>query len=452
MYRHKWAKKLVVSQAKVTKVIIYWLVFAILSNSYLVAQQTKSTESSTLTISSKTTTLPKMPLNRLIEQTLEHNPEIKAMQRNYDMMRARIPQAQALPDPMLSYGYLGNINPLPPFDIQKGDPSSARIISFTQELPYPGKRALRGKMAAMNAAAEWVSYEQTRLNIVAEVKMAYFEWWYINKALNTINQTRDLLEKFTKIAAARYEVGKGIQQDVLKGQVEVSRLIEQAIVLEQRKEVVEAQLNSLRYYEIESPVGVPEELAPEEFTHTLKGLNEIALANSPTLKIQKRKIDQEEYGIQLAKKDFYPDMSIGFIYQNRPNMPEMYGLTFGVKLPLYFWQKQRPALAEATASAAMQQKRFDNARVVLLYKIKEKYLAVTTAQKLSRLYGTVIIPQASLSLESAIAGYEVGKVDFLTLMDSSITLLNYELNYHEQLSNAEKAIAELEPLMGEPLK
>src|SRR6516164_2608568 len=78
-------------------------------------------------------------LKTLVAEALEQNPVIVAMRRNFDMMRARVPQSKALPDPMLSYGYVGNINPLPPFDIQKGDPSSARILNFTQEMPYPGK-------------------------------------------------------------------------------------------------------------------------------------------------------------------------------------------------------------------------------------------------------------------------------------------------------------------------
>lgn len=391
-------------------------------------------------------------LEDLIKLALEHNPEIKMMQRNFDMMQARIPQAKALPEPMLTLGYLGNITPIPPFDIQKGDPSSGRILSFSQEIPYPGKLSLKSKMAAMEAKSEWWAYEQTQLNVIAEVKDMYFEWWYLTKALDTLTRNKDLLGKFTKIAEARYSVGKGIQQDVLKAQVEISKLIDQQTVLEQRKESVEARLNSLLYRELDSPLGIPEEVKPLEFVHTLKGLNEIALSSSPVIKIQQRKIDREQYNIELAKKDFYPDMSVSFTYQNRPNMPEMYGISIGLKLPLYFWQKQRPALTEAAASAAMERKRLDNTTVSLLFKIKDKYLALTTGQKLVKLYGTVIIPQSSLSLESAISGYEVGKVDFLTLLDNLVTLLNYELNYYEQLSNVEKSIAGLEPLVGATLR
>ncbi len=388
-------------------------------------------------------------LQQLIEQALENNPEIKAMQRRFDMARARIPQAKALDEPTLSVGYMGNLTP---FQVQKGDPSSGRSLSISQDLPFPGKRSLRGKVASSDADAEWWAFEQTRRNVVAEVKDAYFDLYYLTKAIAVVTKTKALLEQFTKIAEVRYSVGKGIQQDVLKAQVEFSKLIEQQTMLEQRKQIAEARLNSLLYREPESPVGSPEELKLRDFPYSLATLNETAVANYPDLKAQRRKIEGSQYGIQLAKKDFYPDFTVGFTYINRPAMPEMYGVNIGIKLPVYYAQKQRPALTEANASFEAEKRSLENMTTVLMFKIRDKYLAETTAKRLVSLYSTTIVPQSSLSLESAIAGYEVGKVDFLTLLDNLVTLLNYELNYYEQLSNEEKAVAALEPLVGVTLR
>lgn len=436
------------------------LAIVLLTNISVFAQQagkTQQTDSATIATSAGATAddtsgrrqgESSVALKHLVEQALERNPEIKAMARSFDMMRARIPQAKALPEPMLEVGYLGNINPIPPFDIQKGDPSSARMLSFSQELPFPGKLRLKSQMAATEAESEWWNYEQTRLNVIAEVKDAYFDLFYLTKALETVTKNKDLLEKFAKIAEARYAVGKGIQQDVLKAQVEISKLIEQSTMLEQRRDTVVARLNSLLYRNPEFPLGSSEEIKPQALPQTLIELNQLALANYPTLKMQRRKIDREQLGVRLAEKDFYPDFSVKFTYQNRPELPEMYGLSVGVKIPLYFWQKQRPAVAEAAASKAAEQKRLENLTTLLFFKLKDKYLTATTAQKLVSLYGTTIIPQSSLSLESAIAGYEVGKVDFLTLLDNIVTLLNYELSYYDQLSNVEKAVAAMEPLVG----
>lgn len=388
-------------------------------------------------------------LQQLIEQALENNPEIKSMQRRFDMMHARVPQAKALDEPMLSIGYMGNIVP---FQVQEGDPSSGRTISISQDLPFPGKRSLKGKVASSDADAEWWAFEQTRRNVVAEVKDAYFDLYYLTKALGVVTKTKTLLEQFIKIAEARYSVGKGIQQDVLKAQVEFSKLIEQQTMLEQRKQIAEARLNSLLYREPESSVRTPEDLRPRDFPYSLGQLNETAIANYPDLKAQRRKIEGAQYAIQLAKKEFYPDFSVGFTYVNRPAMPEMYGVTVGIKLPVYYAQKQRPALTEATASFESEKRSLENTTTVLMFKIRDKYLAETTARRLLSLYSTTIVPQSSLSLESAIAGYQVGRVDFLTLPDNLVTLLNYELSYYEQLSNEEKAVAALEPLVGVTLR
>jgi cobalt-zinc-cadmium efflux system outer membrane protein len=190
----------------------------------------------------------------------------------------------------------------------------------------------------------------------------------------------------------------------------------------------------------------------QDFRYGLAELKDLALTNYPTLKAQRRKIDREQYGVELAQKEFYPDFSVKVSYQNRPLLPEMYGVSVGVTIPLYFWKKQRPAVAEAASNKAAEQKRLENLTTLLFLKIKDRYLAATTAQKLVSLYGTTIVPQSALSLESAIAGYEVGKVDFLTLLDNVVTLLNYELSYYEQLSNVEKAVAALEPLVGASLR
>lgn len=393
-----------------------------------------------------------LPLRVVVEEALKANPEIKYMARSFDAARERIPQEKALPEPMISYGYSGNINPIPPFDVQKGDPSSARTINFTQEIPFPGKRGLKGKMATMAAESEGYAYEQARLDLVAQVKDAYFDYYYVTKAIEVIKKNKDLLQKFEKIAEAQYSVGKGIQQDVLKAQVEVSKLIDQLTTLEQRKQTAQARINSLLYRDTDSPLAEPEDIKPTEFTYALGDLKAMALANYPTIKMQRRKIDREQFGVQLARKEFYPDFSVSFTYFNRPGLPDMYGVNIGVKIPLYFWQKQRPALAEAVASQEAEQKRLESVTTLLFFSIKDKYLSLTTAQRLVKLYGDTIVPQSALALDSAISGYEVGKVDFLTLLDNLVTLRGYELSYYEQLSNEEKAVAALEPLVGRTLR
>jgi outer membrane protein TolC len=388
---------------------------------------------------------PVVTLDELIQEALDRNPAIQAARRAVDAKRAMILPAQTLPDPTISFQTMGNL--IPP-TLQGGDPASARTISIEQEIPFPGKLALKGKMAGVEADAQWWNYEQTRRQVIADLKSAYYDLYLVNKSIDVVQKDKDLLQKFVHIAEAKYRVGQGIQQDVLKAQVEISKLIDRSTVLEQRRSIAESLVNSLLYRPPESPVGKPADLQRAELGYSLDELYQIARSNFPTLKMHEREIDRNQFAVQLARKEFYPDFSVGFTYFNRTGVPEMYGLLVSAKVPLYFWRKQRPELNSAASRLASAQKQRDSLLSQLYLQLKHSYLMATTAERLMQLYGSGVIPQSTLSLESAVAGYQVGKVDFLTLIDNLMTLLDYELKYYEVLTDYQKALAQLEPFVG----
>jgi outer membrane protein TolC len=166
------------------------------------------------------------------------------------------------------------------------------------------------------------------------------------------------------------------------------------------------------------------------------------------LKVQERDVDRKRVSVELARKEYYPDFSLGFTYFDRDQNPEMYGLMFKAKVPLYFWRKQRPELESAKANLVGSQKMRDNTLSTVHFQLKEAYIMATTSERLVKLYSTVVVPQATLSLHSAIASYQVGKADFLTLIDSALALLDYELKSHESMTDFQKALAQMEPLVG----
>ncbi|MBI4470997.1 MAG: TolC family protein [Acidobacteria bacterium] len=388
---------------------------------------------------------PSISLDQLIQEALERNPAIQAARRAVDAKRAMVLPAQTLPDPMVGFQTMGNL--IPP-TLQGGDPSSARAISFEQELPFPGKLSIKGKIAAEEVEVEWWNYEQARRQVVSDLKLAYFDLCFIDKSMEIVQKDKDLLQKLVQIAEAKYRVGQGIQQDVLKAQVEISKLIDRLAVLEQRRGIAEARISSLLYRPPETPLGPTPPLQKAELRHTLEELHRIARSNAPELKMQEREIDRNQYAVELARKEFYPDFSAGFTYYNRTAVPEMFGLMFKATIPLYFWRKQRPELESAASGLARAQKQREGAESMLYFKLKDSYLMATTSDRLMELYRTGVIPQSILSLDSAVAGYQVGKVDFLTLIDNLVTLLDYELKYNEVLTDYQKALAQLEPLVG----
>lgn len=341
---------------------------------------------------------------------------------------------------------MGNIVP---FWLQPGDPSSARIVGFSQDIPFPGKLSAKGKAARMEAEAERFGFEQTWRTVVTNLKTSFYDLYFIDRSLATVGRTKTLLEQFLKIAEARYEVGKGLQQDVLKAQTEISILLERQIMLEQRRRSTVAMINSILLRPTEEPLGRVADVKKNELPFSLESLYEYALTGNPEIKRQERMIDSSQYRVVAARKDFYPDFGANVQYLQRDgNQPGMWGFGVNIKVPLYFGQKQRPAVQEAVAELSVARNEYDSLRAQTMFRIKDQHLSATTSARLLELYEKGVIPQAALTLESSIASYQVGTSDFLTLLTNLTTVLSYELNYYEQLANYQKALVQLEPLIG----
>jgi outer membrane protein TolC len=383
-------------------------------------------------------------LTALVQEAMERNPEIQAARRAVQAKRARVPQAGAWPDPKLSVSYGGNV--LPPFTVMAGDPSSARQIMAEQEIPYPGKTRLRTEIASRDADAETLAYEAVWRRIAAEVKQAYFDLWFTDQSLSTLRKDRELLKKFEKIAEIRYSVGKAAQQDVLKAQVELTRLLERQTVLEQSRQTFQAQLNSLLNLPVDAPISTPEELKISNVGASLDELQAAAQANYPALKQQRTMVSENRLSMDLAKREVRPDFSVGYAYMQRDRLPDMYGITFSTSLPIFRRRKQAMAIAEAAANLESSRQMEANELTTLRYRIKQEFLDVQASEQLLELYSQGIVPQSSLALESSISSYETGAVDFLNVLGNFTTLLDYELSYKEQIANHQKALARLEEL------
>lgn len=384
-------------------------------------------------------------LDELIREAGENNPSIKAAQQTANAKKSLILPARTLPDPSITFWHLGGLFPT---RLMYGDPSSARTYGIEQEIPFPGKLEMKGMVASMEAEVEEWNHTLAHRQVIAELKQAYYDLYLINKSLEIVQKNQDLLQSFEKIAETRYQVGKGIQQDVLKAQVEFTKLIDRLSILDQRRWIAEAQINNLLFRPPETPIGKPAEYKKAELTYSLNELTQLARANSPALKVQEREIDRKQYSLELAKREYYPDFTVGFTYFQREGNMEMYGLEAKARVPLYFWRKQKPEVDAAKYNLAGAQRMRESTSSSINFQIKQGYTVATTSNKLIRLYSSAIIPQATSSLHSALANYETGKVDFLSLIDSATALLEYQLKYYESMSEFQKALAQMEPIVG----
>ncbi|HBZ54068.1 MAG TPA: hypothetical protein DEO88_01570 [Syntrophobacteraceae bacterium] len=383
-------------------------------------------------------------LEQLVREAEANNPAIAASNYNVEAKRSLVKPARTLPDPTIGFQHMGDIFP---FGLQEGDPSSARTYSIQQEVPFPGKLGLKGKMAETEAAAEVSNREKTRRDVIADLKVTYFDYYLICQSIETVERDKQLLQNFSDIAQEKYRVGQGIQQDVFKAQVEISKLIEKRTVLEQKRSAAVSQINNLTYRTPGTPMGQPVRLQVPNLGYSLEQLNDLAQGAFPELQLKEREIERNRYAVDLARRNYFPDFMLGFTYYDR-TVPEMYGLMLNAKVPLYFWRRQDHELAAARSTLNSSRSMRDNTAAAVYAKLQENYSLARSAEKLVQLYDHDLIPQSRLALQSAMASYQVGRVDFLTVINGLLTLLENELKYHEVLSEFHKALARLEPYAG----
>ncbi|HKC71616.1 MAG TPA: TolC family protein, partial [Terriglobales bacterium] len=390
-----------------------------------------------------------LTLDEVVRTALTKNPAVASATHSVAAQRARIPQAGSLPDPTVSIGWAGNIRP---FSVQTGDPSSYRAVSASQMLPFFGKRGLRRDIASKEADASQWDLNAVRRRVTADVKAAYYDYWYYGKAMRTTQQNRDLLTKLSQIAEARYRVGKGMQADVLRSQVELSMLLQKLTTLEQQRATAQARLNALMGRDSDVPLPPAADIAAQSpLNYSLEDLYRLARENDPEYQRTQKMVERNQLALNLAHKDYLPDLSVGYMYQQRPALPDMHGFTFSVNIPVFYRTKQREEVWQATEEELSAVKARDNRQNELYFDLKQNYLAAKASEKLLKLFSQGVVPQSSLALESSMSAYQVGNVDFLTLIGNFTTVLNYETDYYRELANYQTALAQMEALTGAEL-
>lgn len=389
-------------------------------------------------------------LRDLLAEALNNNPEVLAAQKRYEASRQRPSQVSSLPDPMFSPGYNSSGRPWPGAGLGTEVTSNIGVM-VSQEIPFPGKRKLAGDMAAKEAEAEWQEYQQTKLSVVSRTKQAYYRRAYAFAAVDVLTKNLDLLRKFLKITEARYAVGKAAQQDIFKAQTQISILETKRVQLEREKRARAAEINSLVNRAPGSPLGRPGDLKMIDLPAGLQELYSAARGNSPMLKRDEKMIQRAEVAVNMARKEYYPDFTLNGGYYNMGGMSPMYMFRVDFKIPLYYFRKQRAAVTEQAQTLAQSRKRYEATNQGLHYRIQDEYSMAETAAQLVKLYEHAVIPQANLALESSLASYETGAVDFLTVFMNYTTVVEYQMNYYDELQNFYLALARLEEMTGREL-
>ncbi|HEV2173662.1 MAG TPA: TolC family protein, partial [Nitrospira sp.] len=372
------------------------------------------------------------------------NPEIKAARQRWEASKAVVPQVQTLPDPRLQLGYQ-RMPMVPP--VVEG-----AMYGFGQDIPFPGKLGLKGEVAQREAERLEQEFNATRLRLIATLKEAYFNLHFVHKSIEIVERNKVLLMQFEKTAKARYSVGQAAQQDVFRAQVEISRVLDRLAVLDQQKESLHAAINRLLNRPPAGPLGTPAEIQTTILTIPLQDLSRRADEFSPALLATAKSIDRSERSVSLAKRQYYPDFDITALgLRNDKINDNGYQVMVGIKIPLFYETKQKQGVREALAGLEGAKEDFATTRQDLLFQVKDGFVQAQRAERLITILRDAIIPQATLALQAAQASYTVGKVDFLTLLNSLLILQDSQLELHGEMVNHEKALARLEAVTGGPL-
>ncbi len=386
-------------------------------------------------------------LGPLVSELLANNPEIQAARKRFEAAETRPGQQTALPDPKIGAGWSSAGAPLPGFGLGT-EPTANLGFQISQEIPFPGKRSLRGGVAAKEAESEGQMFRSTELTRVARLKSAFHELRFVYDAVDVLKRNQNLLQRLAKVAEVRYSAGQSNQQDLIRSEVEINLLDGRVIQLEQRQRSLEAEINKLLNRPVARPFGRPQSVENVPPLAPLEDLQHQALERSPMLRSQRAMVDSRQLGIEMARKEYYPDFEVMGGYFNQGSMKDMWEFRLQLNIPIFFWKKQRLGLEEAGLRLTESQRRYRAEQQDLGFRVRDRYLAAQASERLMDLYSKTITPQSTLALESSLTSYETGTIDFLSVLSNFTAILESEFNFHEQRAEYLKALAEIEELTG----
>lgn len=389
-------------------------------------------------------------LNNLVSTALARNPGLLSARARWQMFRARIIPAASLDDPLLSIA-LNNY----PVDKFRADetPMTGKVIKLSQKFPFPGK--LGAKEDAARQLALWYKgvYEDQRLSLSRQVKDAWYNLYFIDKSIGITRKKAALIKDFIKLTETNYEVGRGLQQDVLKAQVEHSRLTDQLLQLSQKRHTSMARLNTLLNQAPDHKLPIPAALKQRPMTTSSTELQRQALTKRPLFTAYKALMASYQAKINLARLNYRPDFKAGVAYTFREpigtvsNGTDFAAVEIGMNIPL-FRAKRDAALSGAEAGLRLVRRQYEKFKSQTAFEINDALNDMRKNQRQAILYKTGIIPQANQSFEASMGAYQEGKVSFLTLLDNLMTLYRYEIDYYRAASDSAHDVARLEAASG----
>ncbi|WP_035355093.1 TolC family protein [Edaphobacter aggregans] len=390
------------------------------------------------------------PLSQLLVEAGTNNPQISAANHGALAARQVAPQMTTLPDPKFTYQQLSVGSPKPLAGYTNSD--FAYIgVGASQELPYPGKLRLRGEVAERDAETKQAQVEITKASIADAVKADYLQLAYLQQTLGILRQNEAVLDQLIQDATAHYQVGQGMQQDVLQAQVNRTKIVKEITMHHQRMGQIQAHLKGLLKHDQSSPDIVTEDLIETPLKQSSDELLSVVRQNNPQIQVDASSIQRQDAQLASAKREGKPDFEVGYMYQNTDRKyRDYYMFTFDVRFP----RKKRvnAEITEATEKRAESQQTLDAHLQQQLAEVKEGYVKATSDEELLKEYREGLIPQSDAAYRATLSAYASNREQFIHVLSYFTDLLNLKLEYAEMLEDHEAALAHIETLTGATLR
>ena len=390
-----------------------------------------------------------LPLQNLVIEGLQQNRKLQSIKEEIDQLTAEIDYAGSLDDPRIGLGLL-NL-PTDTFSFNQ-EPMTQK-----QKFPWFGKLDLKTKWAVVRAVEKKASLEAEQLLLAQQLTDKYFELVFVMNSLDTNRRSTGLVRQLLQVAETRYATGKGLQQDVLQAQVELSRLLDEKITLNKKQRTLENAINGLINRDSFQPLS-PDVSAIDALSD---GLSEIELESNwqgnPWLKIRQAKVDMAHLDIELARKNYWPDMDVKIAYGQREedlngrDLPDFVSGTVTLNIPLWKNSRQDSRLAAAKSRHQAAVKSYQNLIQTLPFQVDALVVEIKETIENYRLYRDGLLIQADHWAKSSLAAYEVDKVEFNTMLEAQLQLLRFGLQARRYQTVMLQKRAELDLVTGKIL-
>jgi outer membrane protein TolC len=390
-------------------------------------------------------------LSDLIEEGLENNTRVKAAHNEWKAAEHRVKYLRGLPDPKAKYTYLFE-------NVETRVGPQEHKYGVSQTIPFPGKLSSKSNAQLKQSEELEQKYEAVKREIIKEIKFLYYDIYWLDEATRITEQEKSVVESVKNVAERRYEANQINQQDVIRAQLELSRLLNKLFQLRQNRKTLQAKLNNVLNRPQGTQINIDGKIEKRDFEYTLEGLRDIAMSARQEILAAKVAVEKAQYERSLAAFEYFPDITFGFDYIqvgsgstiSANDGQDAYMGTVAINVPLWVDKLQ----AQVKEKKELLNARLKDAESIeddVMYEVEDLYYKILTYKDIITLYESALVPQSKQALEAAKTGYESGRINFIDWLDSERVLLQTRLAYYKSTVDYMKSIAFLERIVGKDL-